>query len=219
MMRIIALMIFTGIIFSSSYGKNHIYQNYGRPQMKDTTSENIIIDSDYNIDEALNGIPIPPEIKKNLILIEIQYYSFDHKLHQGQLVINKQLRSDLIKIFKRIKQERFPVEKAVPIVYYNWNDEKSMADNNTSAFNYRFIAGTKKLSNHSYGTAIDINPLFNPYIRKDLRQPEGSVYNPSRKGTITGDSFLVKEFRLLGWDWGGNWINKKDYQHFEKELQ
>ncbi len=219
MMRIIGLVVFTGIVFYYSSGKNYIYQNRERPQMKDTTSGNIIIDSDYNIDDALEGILIPPEIKKDLILIEVQYYSFDDKLHQGQLVINKLLRSDLIKIFKKIKEERFPIGKAVPIVSYNWNDEKSMEDNNTSAFNYRFIAGTKKLSNHSYGTAIDINPLFNPYIRKDLHQPEGSVYNPARRGTITGDSFLVKEFKLMGWDWGGNWVNKKDYQHFEKEVQ
>lgn len=37
------------------------------------------------------------------------------------------------------------------------NDNKSMSANNTSAFNYRVISGTKKLSNHSYGLAIDIN--------------------------------------------------------------
>ncbi len=218
MMRIIILMVFTGIIFSLGFRKGHINQNDGRQQMKDTTG-NIIIDSDYNIDEALNGILIPAEIKKNLILIEVQYYSFDNKLHQGQLVINKQLRSDIIKIFKKIKEERFPVGKAVPIVYYNWDDEKSMEDNNTSAFNYRFIAGTKKLSNHSYGTAIDINPLFNPYITKDFHQPAGSVYDTLRRGTITGNSFLVKEFEQAGWDWGGNWKNKKDYQHFEKAVQ
>lgn len=184
--------------------------------MNDTTSNQVIIDSDYSIDEALNGIALPPGIKENLMLIEVQYYSFDKKLHQGQLVIHKDLCNDLIKIFKCIRDEHFPVAKVIPIVHYNWDDEKSMEDNNTSAFNYRFIAGTKKLSNHSKGMAIDINPLFNPYIRQELHQPKASVYDPERNGTITKSSFLVREFKQLGWDWGGSWKDRKDYQHFEK---
>ncbi len=186
-----------------------------RSEMKDSTSA-IIVDSDYSLEEALEGINIPPRVRRDLVIVKVQYYSFDNNLHQGQIVISQDLKNDIEKIFTKIKKEKFPVAKAVPIVRYNWNDEKSMEDNNTSAFNYRFIAGTKKLSNHSFGKAIDINPLLNPYIRKDLHQPEGSVYDPSQPGTITKDSFLVKEFKKLGWDWGGDWKDRKDYQHFEK---
>ncbi len=187
-----------------------------RSEMDDSSSDKIIIDSDYSLQEATKGLKIPPEIEKKLVLVNVQYFSFDNKLHQGQVVISGDLRNDIEKIFAIIKNEKFPLEEVIPIVYYGWDDEKSMTANNTSAFNYRFITGTKKLSNHSFGTAIDINPLLNPYMRKDLHQPKGSVYDTSLPGTITKDSFLVKEFNKLGWEWGGNWKDRKDYQHFEK---
>lgn len=219
MMCIILLTFFYGVLSPVSTIPTGIYTNPERIYMQDSTSQKIIKDSDYSFEEATRGAEIPKEIKKNLVLINVQYYSFDNKLHQGQLVVNKGLSNDLLKIFNLIKLERFPVAKVIPIVRYNWDDEKSMEDNNTSAFNYRFVAGTQKLSHHSYGTAIDINPLFNPYIRKDLHQPKGSEYNPSKPGTITDDSFLVREFKKLGWEWGGSWNDRKDYQHFEKVLK
>ncbi len=218
-MRIRLFVFYSGILIFVNSVSNQYCTSFERPQMNDTTSNKIIIDSDYSIDEALNGIILPPEIKENLVLIQVQYYSFDNRLHQGQIILHKELSNDLIKIFESIRDRQFPVAKVIPIVYYGWDDEKSMEDNNTSAFNYRFIAGTKKLSNHSSGRAIDINPLLNPYIRKDLHQPKGSVYDPDRKGTIIKNSFLVNEFRQLGWDWGGDWKDRKDYQHFEKVLK
>lgn len=204
---------------TSCLSSTALYKYPERPKMLDSTSRQIIIDSDYTIEEALMGKDIPDKIKRNLTLIDVQYYSFDRRLHQGQLVVHRDLSTDLIKIFKKIKEEKFPIAKVIPVVHYNWDDEKSMEDNNTSALNYRFIAGTNKLSNHSFGTAIDINPLLNPYIRRDLHQPEGSEYNTDIKGTITKDSFLVKEFKKLGWEWGGNWKDRKDYQHFEKAVK
>ena len=219
MMWIILLIISNTILVSdfSGLSGNRFYRE--RNYMQDTTSDQIIVDSDYNIAEALKGIEVPQSIKKDLVILDVQYFSFDNKLHQGQLVIHKDLAEDLTKIFKSIKQKKFPVAKVIPIVHYEWNDEKSMEDNNTSSFNYRFIAGTEKLSNHSFGTAIDINPMLNPYIRKDLHQPAGSEYHPERPGTITMNSFLVKEFKDLGWEWGGYWKDRKDYQHFEKSVK
>ena len=215
MIRIILLFCINVCFYGNSASFNQ-QTKIERSEMKDSTSERITIDSDYSLEEALKGIIIPPGIRRDLAIVKVKYYSFDGNLHQGQIVISKELKDDIEKIFVMIKKERFPVAKVIPIVHYGWNDEKSMEDNNTSAFNYRFIAGTKKLSNHSYGTAIDINPLLNPYIRKDLHQPEGSVYDPSWPGTITRNSFLVKEFNKLGWNWGGDWKDRKDYQHFEK---
>ena len=107
MMRIILPVIILWILFI------HIkcIKPYNNPEgngMKDSTSEEIIVDSDYNL--------VPPEIKKNLILLNVQYYSFDNKLHQGQLVANRNLRDDLITIFKLIKENRFPIKKAIPIM-------------------------------------------------------------------------------------------------------
>lgn len=177
----------------------------------------ILIDADYTLDEALEGIDIPGWIRNELTLVNVEYYSFDDKLHRGQIVIHKELAKDIEEVFELIKEKRFPVAKVIPIVKYNWSDEKSMLDNNTSAFNYRVVKGTNRLSNHAYGRAIDINPFQNPYIRNNYISPKGSSYNPNKPGTITKDSFLVKEFKKRGWTWGGDWKTLKDYQHFEKK--
>ena len=178
--------------------------------------DNVIIDCSYSFTEAVSNLDFPNDIKNNLIILTVRYYSFEDKLHQGQIVINKNLEEDIKSIFKLIEEKRFKVAKVIPIVFYNWSDEKSMLDNNTSAFNYRFIAGTKKLSNHSTGKAIDINPFLNPQVFKDKVYPNSAKYNPKVEGTITADLFLVNEFKKMGWSCGGDWKDSKDYQHFEK---
>ena len=90
-------------------------------------------------------------------------------------------------------------------------------DNNTVAFNYRKVKGSKVLSAHSYGMAIDINPIQNPHIKGKVIQPPNAKYDPKVKGTILRDSEIVKEFIKRGWQWGGRWKSSKDYQHFEKK--
>lgn len=176
----------------------------------------VIIDSSLTFEDATAGINIPQSILQSLILIDVQYYSFDDKLHQGQLLIHKSAEKDLLEIFEIIKEIRFPIEKAVPIVKYGWNDEASMKANNTSAFNYRKVRGSQIISYHSKGLAIDINPMLNPQIKRNLIIPESAVYDKSRAGTLTDTSRVVKEFRKRGWIWGGSWRSSKDYQHFEK---
>ncbi len=175
-----------------------------------------IIDCNYTFKESISKLDFPNEIKTNLRLVTVEYYSFDNKLHQGQIVVHKDLTEDIKSIFNLIEAKRFKIAKVIPIVYYNWSDDKSMEDNNTSAFNYRFVAGTKRLSNHATGKAIDINPFLNPQVFKDQVYPSTAKYNPEIEGTITANSFLVKEFKKLGWSWGGDWKRSKDYQHFEK---
>lgn len=179
--------------------------------------DSIIADAGYTFEEAVSGKDIPANILKNLRLVEVEYFSFDDKLHRGQLIIHKDLVKDIELIFKELKKEKFPIAKVIPIVRYNWNDEKSMRDNNTSAFNYRVVKGTRILSAHSTGRAIDINPLFNPQIKKGKVIPKGAEYDPGRIGTISGKSAVVNHFKKRGWIWGGNWRSTKDYQHFEKK--
>ncbi|MEI7811551.1 MAG: M15 family metallopeptidase [Ignavibacteria bacterium] len=185
-------------------------------QNKTADLEPVIIDSHYTLSESLSSLDIPADIKKNLILTDVQYYSFDNKLHQGQMLVYAGLAKDIKEIFEIICKEKFPVEKAIPIVRYGWSDDKSMKDNNSSGFNYRFIKGTKILSAHAEGRAIDINPLFNPQIINGEASPENASYNPDIAGTITSSSFIVKEFQKRGWTWGGLWKDRQDYQHFEK---
>ncbi|OGU56577.1 MAG: hypothetical protein A2X64_06335 [Ignavibacteria bacterium GWF2_33_9] len=183
-------------------------------------AEVIITDSKMTFDEAINGTKAPKKIIENLRLIDVQYYSFDYKLHQGQLVIHKDLVEDVYKIFELMRKEKFPIAKCIPIVKYNWSDNASMEDNNTSGFNYRKVANSNKLSNHSYGFAVDFNPFQNPAVYLDGKiSPKGSKYEINDPGTITSDCFITLELKKLGWTWGGDWNSLKDYQHFQKIVE
>ena len=177
----------------------------------------IIIDCNYTFEEAINGIEIPNSIIIQLTLVDVEYYSFDDQLHRGQIVINKKAVEDIKAIFDFIKTSRFPIAKVIPIVKYNWDDETSMNENNTTAFNYRKVKGSKVLSSHSSGMAIDINPLQNPHIKGGKINPSNGKYAIKAPGTILKDSKLVNEFVKRGWQWGGSWRSSKDYQHFEKK--
>lgn len=188
----------------------------------DGTLLNPIVDSYMSFEQAIRK-GCPPEIEKNLIIADILYYSFDEKIHKGQLVIDKRLKEDIIEVFQTALREKFPIGSVIPISHERffkdgqWNDDNlSMQANNTSAFNYRVITGGKSLSKHAYGFAIDINPVQNPYIKGDVVLPPAAVYDVSNPGTLTPDGPLVKTFLRLGWAWGGNWNTLKDYQHFEK---
>ena len=178
--------------------------------------DTVIVDSQLTLKEALAGLKIPQNVRKTLAIITVKYWGFDNKIHKGQLVINKKLSDEVKQIFNEIFNLRFPIYSVIPIVKFEWDDEKSMLANNTSAFNYRKIKGTDRLSNHSFGLAIDINPWLNPYVKKNSVEPEGASYNPELPGTITEYSNVVKIFKSFGWDWGGDWTRGKDYQHFEK---
>jgi hypothetical protein len=176
-----------------------------------------IIDSRMTLREALEGTRAPADVVGDLCLLDVRYYSFDGKLHQGQLVVHKDVREDVTEIFRLIEELRFPVHKAVPIVVYGWSDDASMADNNTSAFNYRRVAGTKRLSRHACGLAVDINPCQNPVVYDSGRiSPRGAVYRPGNPGVLTADNPVVVEFLRRGWQWGANFKSMKDYHHFDR---
>ncbi len=167
------------------------------------------------LEEALAGKEIPNEIRKNLTLVNIPYFSFDKEVCEGQLVVHTEVAEEVQHIFKKLSEIQFPIQQVVPIVSYGWDDDASMASNNTSAFNYRAIAGTNRLSNHSYGRAVDINPVQNPYTQRGgAVVPPGAQYDPTKRGTITPEIALV--FKSYGWEWGGDWMERKDWQHFEK---
>jgi len=188
------------------------------------TIENPIVDSNIALAEALRKFA-PPEFKDKQRILDVLYYSFDGRIHKGQLVVDQRLVSDIRQVFQVALEDKFPINSVIPISHDRFhkhgewnNDDQSMLANNTSAFNYRKVTGGKKLSMHSYGFAIDINPIQNPYIKGDILLPEGAVYDPAKPGTLTRDCPVVKAFISLGWTWGGDWKSLKDYQHFEKVL-
>lgn len=189
-----------------------------------------IIDSQMTRKQALAqnpAFPAPQEIIDSQKLLEVMYYGFDGKLHQGQVVVNKKVASDVKAFFHKAREIRFPIAHAIPAAdpRYGWSDDKMMADNNTSGYNYRTIAGSTNLSNHAKGLALDVNTFLNPYIYIDnngqvITDPSGATYDPSKPGTLTKDHPLVKLMEARGWTWGGDWTLENDevidYQHFEK---
>jgi peptidoglycan L-alanyl-D-glutamate endopeptidase CwlK len=191
------------------------------------TSKHPIIDSRMSRKEAFEGLDpkCPQEIRKRQALVKLKYYSSDKKIHQGQLVIDRDLEKEIKAVFRLALKENLPIYSVIPISDKRfrkdgrWDDELSMEANNSSSFNYREITGGGRLSNHALGRAVDINTFLNPYIKGSLILPHGAKYDPKIEGTFTPDNQIVREFLRLGWDWGGNWTNPKDYQHFEKPLK
>jgi peptidoglycan LD-endopeptidase CwlK len=171
----------------------------------------------------------PEAIRAHLTILTVTYRGFDNGLHRGQIAMHETCIPDVDAFFTQARDMEFPIEKVIPISAprYAWDDEVSCADNNSSGFNYRFIRGTTRLSNHARGLAFDINPRQNIYIHHDAqgtetyRFPTGCAYNPMAPGTLTKDHPLVILMKERGWVWGGDWAPRDgpvDYQHFEKTL-
>ncbi len=164
------------------------------------------------------GCPVPPE---DLRQITIAYHNFEKKPAKGVLVVHKDVAKEVDQIFRDLYRRNFLIQSITPVEDYNGSDDASMAANNTSAFNCRDVTGQPgKFSNHSWGRAIDINPLTNPYVKGEkVLPPAGSAYLDRTRqvpGSIAADGYVVKRFQQGGWTWGGSWTDRKDYQHFEK---
>ena len=169
-----------------------------------------------------------PIVIDDLAEVRVSYWGFDDKIHVGTLVVNKEVAAEVLDIFKEIYHHKFPLAKIKPIEEYNGDDNASMLDNNTSAFNCRAMTDfPDQYSIHSYGKAIDINPLFNPYIKGDKVEPAESAKYVDRmvhaRGKVLSESAVYQAFVTRGWQWGGDaaWdvlkTGIKDYQHFEKK--
>ena len=163
-----------------------------------------------------------PVALDNLAYLKLSYFGFDNKPHIGTLIVNKDVANDVVAIFKQLYYQRFPIEKMQTIDAYGGDDNASMLDNNTSAFNCRTMTDyPDQFSIHSYGRAIDINPLINPYVYKNKVTLKEAEMNADRttyhQGKIISESKIVEDFANHGWTWGGTWTyDVKDYQHFEK---
>lgn len=157
--------------------------------------------------------------RDELFYLNVLYFGFDNETKIGELICNRKIAKDLCRIFKKLFEHRYMIEKIRLIDYYGADDEKSMTDNNSSCFCYRNIAHTNIMSNHSYGMAVDINPLYNPYIANGRIMPAaGEPYaDRSRKFShkIDKKDYCYKVFRSYGFEWGGDWKREKDYQHFQ----
>lgn len=159
---------------------------------------------------------------RRLALVRFSHLGFDGRLkHDGRIVVMDAVAGHVLQIFDALRRRKFPIAKARLMNDYDGDDDAAMADNNTSAFNDRAIVGSSSLSMHAFGLAIDINPIQNPYIKRDGRVPDirpraGSEYanrkilRPGMVETMV-DVFAEDGFLI----WGGAWHNPIDYQHFQ----
>src|SRR6266540_4281247 len=163
------------------------------------------------------GCPVPPAQLRRL---RLSYWGFDGEPHTGTLVVNTTAVNDLVRVFSRLYAARFPVRRMRPIDAYGGNDERSLAADNTSAFNCRFAVGPgpRRWSTHAYGLAVDVNPVENPYLEGRRVHPRaGRAYldrTDVRPGMAVRGGLLVRAFSAVDWQWGGRWRGTPDYQHF-----
>lgn len=167
------------------------------------------------------GCTVPRE---ELRYLKVLHYDLEGRITLGEMVCNRAIADDLTAIFRTLYEARYPIERMVLIDAYDADDERSMAADNSSSFNYRKIAGSPNLSKHSRGLAVDINPLYNPCVRTrdGVTTVEPEAGRPYADRTqefpckIDREDLCYKEFTRRGFTWGGDWHSLKDYQHFEK---
>ena len=164
---------------------------------------------------------------------DLRYLLVLHKdkegnIHQGEMVVHKLIAEDVLEIFEKLYDADYPIERMVLPDNYMADDETMMRDNNSSCFNFRFISHTNRISKHGLGMAVDINTLYNPY-HKIVKNEDGTTKEVIEPATgkayldrtqdfdykINKDDLCYKLFIEKGFEWGGDWTDRKDYQHFE----
>ncbi len=164
-----------------------------------------------------SGCPVAPSALRR---VRLTHWGFDRRVHTGALVVNERATSDIVVVFRRLYKARFPIRRMRPIDAYGGSDERSLAADNTAAFNCRYVIGPgpRRWSNHAYGLAIDVNPVENPYVEGGRVHPRaGRAYlnrSKVRPGMAVPGGPLVRAFSAVGWQWGGRWAGTPDYQHF-----
>ena len=163
--------------------------------------------------------------RADLRYLRLSHYDAEKRQHVGEMVCNKAIADDLLDIFRELYRQQYPIQRIRLIDDYDASDERSMRDNNSSCFCYRRISGTTKLSKHAQGMAVDINTLYNPYVRtgkngrRIVEPATATKYVDRRKSfpykIVKGD-LLHRLFLQHGFKWGGSWRTMKDWQHFEK---
>lgn len=190
---------------------------------QDTFVATQIPDSIWQKMQGKTYVANPHIQRQDLRYIRILHWDYDEKTHQGELICNRLIADKLIAIFRELYKAHYPIQRMRLPDEYDADDERQMRDNNTSCFCYRNVSGSKNLSKHARGLAIDINPLYNPYVRyrngKQIVEPANATPYVNRskpfRYKIDKNDLCYKLFIKHGFTWGGAWRTMKDYQHFE----
>ncbi|BAF71395.1 M15 family metallopeptidase [Sulfurovum sp. NBC37-1] len=167
-----------------------------------------------------------PVSLNDLRYLRMTYRDFSGKDRQGEMVVNRTVATEVTRIFRELYEADYPIRKMKLVSDYKGSDWQSIEADNTSAFNCRKATGSKNWSRHSYGKAIDLNSIENPYIshsgriaHKESLQYRKRVHKkstPADRAVLLRNDRAVKIFKKYGWKWGGDWSGVKDYQHFSK---
>lgn len=153
-----------------------------------------------------------------LALLAVPHWDLSGASAVGELVVARELAEAVLDVFARLYRARFPIARMQRIDVFGGDDEASMAANNCSAFNFRTVAGTDRLSNHALGRAIDINPVQNPWVRGDVVLPPAGRAHLDRSADVPGlirrPGPVTDAFDAIGWEWGGDWTGTSDFHHF-----
>jgi hypothetical protein len=115
-----------------------------------------------------------PVSVSDLRLVHVSFWGFDGREHSGRLIVQRGYTRPVVTALRTLYLKRFPIRGMRPVEAYGSSDERSMAADNTSAFNCRGVTGSSSWSEHAYGRAIDINPLENPEVRQGVVSPPGA---------------------------------------------
>ena len=154
----------------------------------------------------------------SLRMVRVRHWSFAGRVRTGRVVVHRDVAADVVDAMRRLYAARFPIRWMVPIERFGGSDFRSIEADNTSAFNCRYVDGTRRWSNHAFGRAIDVNPIENPYVSSSGRtsHPASVAYVrrvPHRPGMLFDGGAGVRAFDAVGWGWGGRWTGARDYQH------
>jgi len=163
------------------------------------------------------GCPLPVS---DLRLVTVTHWDTTGRSTRGELVVHRDLAAAVVRVFRALHAARFPVERMETVDRFGGDDARSMAANNTSAYNCRATTGGTGWSEHASGRAIDVNPVQNPYVRGATVEPTaGRAYldrSVRRPGMVVAGDAVVRAFAAVGWEWGGDFRTLKDYQHFSQ---
>ncbi len=191
-----------------------------------TTQAPAYVGAVREIDAELEAFITPTSFREGcpvglaeLRLVEITYVNYEGDAVPGRVIVHRDHADGIAQVFEELFDARFPMQSVELVDTHGGDDQISMQANNTSAFNCREVAYRPGVwSNHAVGTAIDINPLVNPYVKDEFVDPEiGRRYvdrTLGAPGMIVDGDVVVQAFERIGWSWGGYWTSAKDYQHF-----
>ncbi len=163
-------------------------------------------------------VPECPVTLDELSYLTMSHFGFDQRFHTGEMIVNAAVAEQVVEIFRRLHEDRFPIEQMRVITKEEIDAHPTGDWNDTTSFVCRPAVNSTSWSQHAYGTGIDINPFHNPYVKGDLVLPElASAYvdrDDVRLGMIVPGDVATQGFAEIGWGWGGHWSSLKDWMHF-----